>query len=347
VTQQVRERVDTGAAQTVESTSHERPPELLRGMYERMLLIRRVEETLVELYEAKEIPGFLHSYIGEEAIAVGACSALSPEDQLTSTHRGHGHLLARGVDLHAFMAEVLGRRGGFSQGKAGSMHLASLERGILGANGVIGGGIPIAGGAAVSSLLLGAGRVVICFFGDGGAHTGSFHEALNLAGLWRLPVVFLCENNGFADFIRPQEALCVRSVADFADSYGMPGRSVDGNDVLAIYDAVRVAVDRARNGGGPTLLEAVSYRWRGHFEGDAQAYRDEAEVEAWKRHDPITRLRPLLLAAEVLSERTAADMAVKVRNQVAAAVEAARRSARPDPEGALEHVYANRDGEDV
>ena len=323
------------------------PPDLLFRMYEQMVEIRRVEEALVELYDDGEIPGFLHSYIGEEATAVGACAALARDDQLTSTHRGHGHLIARGVDLDAFMAEILGRAGGFSRGKAGSMHLADLDLGILGANGVIGGGLPIAGGAATSSALLGSGRVVLCFFGDGGAHTGSFHEALNLAGLWKLPVVYLCENNGFADFIRPTEALSVGSVSEFAQSYGMPGESVDGNDVVAVYETVRAAVERARAGGGPTLVEAVTYRHRGHFEGDEQGYREQDEVESWKRLDPIERFRSVLIDAEVLDEEEAVEIDRATRAKVEEAVARARRQPPPEPEEALMHVYANTAGEDL
>jgi acetoin:2,6-dichlorophenolindophenol oxidoreductase subunit alpha len=324
-----------------EAAITDRDPDFLLGLYHRMVEIRAVEQELITLFAKGRMPGFIHSYIGEEATAVGVCAALRKDDYITSTHRGHGHILAKGGDLNRFMAEVFGRETGYCKGKGGSMHIADFEIGILGANGIVGGGIPLAGGAACSSVLLGTERVAVSFFGDGAANIGAFHESLNLAAIWDLPVVFVCENNGYADFIPARDAMRVERVAERGAAYGIPGKWFDGNDVLAAYDATRRAVERARAGEGPTLLEAVTYRWRGHFEGDPQPYRTKDEVAGWQEKDPIRRFRDQLLAEGTLDDARVSEIDAEVRAAIDAAVAYAESSPVPDPREALEDVYTD------
>jgi len=318
----------------------------LIAMYERMALIRDAETTLLRLFEQAEMPGFIHSYIGEEAIAVGVCQALRGSDIVTSTHRGHGHIIAKGGDLRHFFAELYGKAEGTCKGKGGSMHVADLAIGIYGANGIVGGGVPIAAGAALAAQLRGSDQVAVAFMGDGATDIGPFHETLNLATVWGLPVVFVVENNGFADFIRVSEHQKIAHIAERAGAYGMPGETVDGNDVEQVREAAARAVARARQGEGPTLLECVTYRWRGHYEGDPQPYRTQAEVDAWKQRDP------LLLTERRLRERGLADdgslgaIWERVRLEVAEAVEFARTTPEPDPVSALTDVYTDLAVED-
>jgi acetoin:2,6-dichlorophenolindophenol oxidoreductase subunit alpha len=313
----------------------------LRDLYRKMVTIREAEQEVLTLFAKGRMPGFIHSYIGEEASAVGVCAALGTDDYITSTHRGHGHILAKGGDLRRFMAEIYGRASGYCKGKGGSMHIADFEIGILGANGIVGGGIPIAAGAACTSVLLGSGRVAVSFFGDGAANIGVFHESLNLAAIWDLPVIFVCENNGYADFISTSDAMRVESVADRAAAYGIASASFDGNDVLATFEAARTAIDRARAGSGPSLLEAVTYRWRGHFEGDPQPYRTKEEVESWKLKDPIKRYGRLLVEWGLLDDDRAARIEAEVREQIADAVQFAESSPVPESREALEDVYTD------
>jgi pyruvate dehydrogenase E1 component alpha subunit len=331
-----------------ESASPSAPPapqsydrELLVGLYRSMVRIRETEQRLLTLFAQGRMPGFIHSYIGEEATAVGVCAALDEEDYITSTHRGHGHILAKGGDLKRFMAEVFGRQTGYCKGKGGSMHIADFDIGILGANGIVGGGIPIAAGAACSAAMLGTGRVAVSFFGDGAANIGAFHESLNLAAIWDLPVVFVCENNGYADFIPTSAAMRIDRISDRAAAYGMAGASFDGNDVLAAYETARAAVDRARAGDGPSLLEAVTYRWRGHFEGDPQPYRTRDEVEQWKLRDPVKRFRGLLGEQGVLDEASVRRIDDEVRAEIDAAVRFAEESPVPERDEALQDVYTD------
>ncbi len=312
----------------------------LLSMYRQMALIRHAEETLLRLFENAEMPGFIHSYIGEEATGVGVCAALRRDDVITSTHRGHGHIIAKGGDLNLFFAELYGKAAGYCKGKGGSMHVADLDLGIYGANGIVGGGIPIAAGAALASSMQGSDRVSVAFMGDGATDIGPFHESLNLAAVWTLPVVFVVENNGFADFIRVSDHQKIARVSDRAASYGMPGETVDGNDVEAVNAAAERAVSRARNGEGPTLLECVTYRWRGHFEGDPQPYRTAGEVEEWKVRDPLK------LAETRLAERGIADDALEairldIGRQVDEAVAFAREAPAVRAETALEDVYTD------
>jgi pyruvate dehydrogenase E1 component alpha subunit len=317
----------------------------LLKMYEKMVLIRTAEETLLKLFEQSEMPGFIHSYIGEEATGVGVCHALRKNDLITSTHRGHGHVIAKGGDLKLFFAELYGKATGYCKGKGGSMHIADLDLGILGANGIVGGGIPIAAGAALAAKMRKTSKVSVAFFGDGATDIGAFHESLNLAAVWELPVVFVAENNGFADFIRVRDHQKIERVSYRAQAYAMPGETVDGNDVEAVYAAARNAIERARAGDGPTLLECVTYRWRGHYEGDPQPYRSHEEVEDWKGRDPLK------LAEERLNQRGALDPAGRaaiwndIRERVDAAVAFARQAPPPRPESALEDIYTDLEEE--
>jgi pyruvate dehydrogenase E1 component alpha subunit len=318
----------------------------LMAMYARMALIRHAEERLLRLFEQAEMPGFIHSYLGEEATAVGVCHTLRPQDVVTSTHRGHGHIIAKGGDLNRFFAELYGKAEGTCKGKGGSMHVAALDLGIYGANGIVGGGVPIAAGAALASQLRGSDTVAVAFMGDGATDIGPFHESLNLAAVWELPVVFVVENNGFADFIRVSDHQKIARISDRAAAYGIAGETVDGNDVERVFEAAARAVARARRGEGPTLLECVTYRWRGHYEGDPQPYRTVAEVEAWKARDP------LLLTERRLRERALADDADfaevwrKVQHDVEAAIAYARAAADPDEASALTDVYTDLAVED-
>lgn len=315
--------------------------ERLLEMYRSMVLIREAEETLIRLFSQNRMPGFIHSYIGEEATAVGVCNALRPDDYITSTHRGHGHILAKGGDLNLFFAELYGKASGYCKGKGGSMHVADLDLGILGANGIVGGGIPIAAGAALASRMQGLDRVAVSFMGDGATDIGAFHESLNLAAIWDVPAVFVVENNGFADFIPQHAHQKIERSSDRAASYGMPGVSVDGNDVEAVYEAASSAVDRGRAGGGPTLIECVTYRWRGHFEGDPQPYRTQEEVEEWKTRDPLINARRRLREAGLLDDEGEEAIRTEVKGQVQAAVDFAEAAPAPAPESALEDVFSD------
>jgi 2-oxoisovalerate dehydrogenase E1 component len=311
----------------------------LLEMHRLMLLARKFDEAVIDLYASGEIPGFMHLYIGEEAVAVGACAALERDDLITSTHRGHGHCIAKGGDPRLMMAELLAKADGYCKGKGGSMHIACLSLGILGANGIVGGGFPIADGAALSAKLLGTGRVCACFFGDGASNEGSFHEALNLAGVWKLPVVFVCENNLFAQTTPQGDHQAIRDIAVRADSYGMPGVVADGLDVLEVFSRVSAAVADARAGKGPTLVECKTYRYRGHWEGDPQTYRTAAQIEEWKKRDCIRSLEARLeddhgLGKDEIERRHAeADAAIQD------AIAFARSCRPPQPAEALADVY--------
>lgn len=263
----------------------------LINMYETMNKIRMFELRLQELFAASEIPGFVHLYLGEEAVATGACAALTDADMITSTHRGHGHLLAKGGDLKLMMAEIFGRKTGYCKGKGGSMHIADMDLGILGANGIVGGGGPLAAGAALAAKYRKNEDVAMCFFGDGASNQGTIQESLNMASAWKLPLVFVNENNGYGISCPQCNSMAVVDIADRAAAYDMPGVVVDGNDVLAVYEAVSEAVKRARKGEGPSLVECKTYRWRGHFEGDACTYRCDEELKEWKAKDPIPVLK--------------------------------------------------------
>jgi pyruvate dehydrogenase E1 component alpha subunit len=304
----------------------------LADIYYRMWLIRYFDESAMEQYRQGRMRGTTHAYIGEEAIAVGACAALERDDYITSTHRGHGHCLAKGGDARRMMAELLGKAAGYCKGKGGSMHIADLDLGILGANGIVGGGIGIATGAAYSADLRGSGQVVVCFFGDGASNQGVLMEAANMAALWKLPVIYLCEENKYAEFSPSLPFIAVERIEQKAGAFGLPGLTVDGNDVLAVYEAVSQAADRARRGDGPTLLVAQTYRIEGHTVGDPLTYRPEGEAEAWKspERDPIQRFGHHLAEGEGFTAQELAALQQKAADEIEAAVEFAIRS--PDPE---------------
>jgi len=312
----------------------------LIDMYTVMLRIRMFEERVAKEFADGNIPGFCHLYIGEEAVAAGVCANLKPTDYITSTHRGHGHAIAKGASTNRMMAELFGRKTGYNNGKGGSMHVADTGIGILGANGIVGAGTVIAGGAALSALVRGTDQVVACFLGDGATNNGRFHEGVNLAACLQLPVIYVIENNLYAESTRITDSCRVKDLADKAAAYGIPGVSVDGNDVLAVYEAAGEAVNRARKGKGPTILECKTYRWRGHYEGDPQVYKPKSEVEEWLKKDPISRLQKQLVETGIMAEQKADRVKQEIIDEVERAVKFARESPFPDPEEALEGVYA-------
>ncbi len=275
----------------------------LLEMYERMMQIRTFEDLAGKNFAAGLVPGFVHLYAGEEAVAVGICTQLSDNDYITSTHRGHGHCIAKGVDIDGMVAELMGKSTGVCKGKGGSMHIADVEKGMLGANGIVGGGIPLACGAALTAKTLGTGGVAVCFFGDGASNQGTFHEGLNLAAIWNLPVVFVCENNGYAESTPVRYHCSASDIANRAGAYEIPGVVVDGLDVFAVYEAAAEAIARARRGEGPTLLETKTYRYYGHFQGDQVTYRTAEELETYKQRDPIQALRSAILERGIATDR--------------------------------------------
>lgn len=316
----------------------------LKSLLEKMLVIREFETTVQKHFAEGEIPGFVHLYLGEEAVAVGACSALKKEDYITSTHRGHGHLLARGGDIKKMMAEIFGKKTGYNKGKGGSMHIADVSLGILGANGIVGAGLPIAAGSGISAQILDKESVTVCFFGDGASNRGTFHEALNMASVWNLPVVFVCENNMYGismpqfktDGRRGQN---IKDVSDRAVAYGISGVTVDGNDVMAVNEAVNEAVKKARQGGGPSLVECKTYRWRGHFEGDPTVYRSDEELEQWKKKDPIPRFVKILKDQEVIDDQEYESLRSEVKEKIKEALQFAQDSPEPDLSEVTTDVY--------
>jgi len=308
-------------------------------LFEKMLEIRRFEEKVWDLFGRNLIPGTLHLYIGEEATAVGVCANLRVDDYITSTHRGHGHCIAKGARLEPMMAELLGKKTGYCKGKGGSMHVADASVGILGATAVVGSGIPIAVGAGLSCKLRKTDQVVACFFGDGASNNGTFHESLNMAAIWKLPIVFVCENNLYAMGTRISNVTAIDNIARRAIAYGMPGVTVDGNDAVDVFQAAREAVERARKGQGPTLLECQTYRHKGHSRFDPATYRPQEEVAEWMKRDPIVRLRKKLTEEQVLSEEEAAEIDKRIIDEVEAAAEFALGSSYPELGEALEDVF--------
>ncbi len=313
--------------------------DLLR-FYREMLRIRLFDLKAAELFAQGRMAGNIHTYVGQEAVAVGACQALEPGDLITATHRGHGHCLAKGGRADTMMAELFGKATGYCRGKGGSMHIADLGLGILGANGIVGAGIPIAAGSALASKIKGGREITLAFFGDGAANEGVFHEALNMAAAWRLPVIFLCENNRYGVSVSIDRVTNTADIADRAKGYGIPGVVVDGNDILAVCEAVAAAAGRARRGEGPTLLEAKTYRHRGHYEGDPQSYKPAAEIAAWKERDPLDRLKKTILAAHPDAAAALAGIAAAVEAEIAAAVRFAEDSPYPEPATVTSDVYA-------
>jgi pyruvate dehydrogenase E1 component alpha subunit len=313
--------------------------EKLLWIYEKMRLIREFEERLHTDFAAGKIPGFVHLYAGEEAVAVGVCAHLTDADFITSTHRGHGHCIAKGVDLNEMMAEIYGKATGSCKGKGGSMHIADVDKGMLGANGIVGGGPPLACGAGLTAKVKGSGQVTVCFFGDGASNQGTTLEGMNLAGVWKLPVIFVCENNRYAETTSPRYSVSGQDIAARARGFGMPSVAVDGQDVFAIYEAVQEAVDRGRRGEGPTFIEAQTYRYYGHFEGDTIRYRDKEEEAHYRSQDCIERFRQTVLKQGVLSEAELAAVDQKAKHAIAEAVAFAERSPLPERAEMLTDVY--------
>ncbi len=309
-------------------------PQHLQALYKTMSLIRHVETALTRLFANSEVPGFIHLSIGQEAVAAGIASALQPQDSLATTHRGHGHVLARGMDVSGFMKEIMGREGGLCKGRGGSMHVADLSLGILGANGIVGAGIPIALGSAMAHQARKTGGVAVAFFGDGAMAEGVLHETLNMAALWKCPLLLVCENNGWSEF-SPTSRQFAAKLEKLAAAFDVGYAKVDGNDVLAVADAAEGATARLRAGRGPFVLECMTTRVRGHFEGDAQKYRDTGELESVHEHDPLTAARGQLQAMGV--DTTGMDQAIAA--QVDAAVDAARADVLPVLEHAIQDVY--------
>jgi len=312
----------------------------LAGLYKQMWLIRFFEEKVDEFFAKGMIHGTTHLSVGQEASAVGAIAVLEKEDKITSTHRGHGHCIAKGAEVNPMMAELFGRTTGYCKGKGGSMHIADVASGNLGANGIVGGGFAIAAGAALTSQMKREGYVVLCFFGDGASNEGSFHEAINLASIWRLPVVFICENNQYGMSGPVKDMTNIENIADRAESYGIPGRVVDGNDVFDVMNGVGEAVERARNGEGPSLIEAKTYRWKGHSKSDAKKYRTREEETEWRQKDPIERFRLVLVNEGLLTEEEAENIRQDAKREVEESVEFALNSPEPTEEDLMEDIYA-------
>ncbi len=318
----------------------------LLEMYRSMQRIRQFESKVRDLALASELPGFVHVSIGEEASATGVCAALKKTDRITSTHRGHSHLIAKGGQLKQMMAELFGKRTGYCKGKGGSMHIVDFSLGILGANGIVGAGLPIATGSALAAVIAKRDDVTACFFGDGASNEGTFHESLNLAAVWKLPVVFVCENNGFGEFTPMRTVTSVTDIAQRAQAYAIPGVIVDGNDVAEVYAKASEAVARARAGEGPTLLECKTYRWEGHVVGEqafigAEAYRTQAEIDEWKRKCPIIRYQQFLLqSGGKVSKAELDNIDKETASELDDAIKFARESALPDPSEVTDDVYA-------
>jgi len=315
--------------------------EQVKNMYETMLKIRKFETRAKDLFAEGKVGGFVHLYIGEEAVATGACANLKEDDYITSTHRGHGHIIAKGGDLKYMMAELYQKETGYCKGKGGSMHIADATKGILGANGIVGAGHNIAVGAGLAIQYKKTKQVCVCFFGDASTNQSTFHEALNMASVWKLPVIFVCENNGYGISVSQARHQAITDVSVRASAYNIPGVTVDGNDVFAVYEAVGEAVSRARKGQGPTLIECKTYRWRGHFEGDPTVYRPEGELENWIKKDPIPRIEKYLLENSIMTEAEINKENADVDNMISEAERFADESSMPSLESALEDVYTD------
>jgi pyruvate dehydrogenase E1 component alpha subunit len=315
--------------------------EILR-LYRIMLTIRRFEERVVIDYHSGAIPGIVHSYIGQEAIATGVCTNLRRDDVIISNHRGHGHCIAKGADLNRMMAEIYGRKTGYCKGKGGSMHIADFSIGMLGANGIVAGGLPIATGAAVAAQLEGGDKVVVLFFGDGATNEGEFHEVLNLASIWKLPLIFACENNGYGVNTPVKVATGLSHISKRATGgYGIPSAVIDGNNVLAVYEITQRALARVRSRRGPVFLEFITYRWRGHYEAPGLPdLRPPDEIEAWKKKCPVTRIERILLRNGIAKKQALEEINTQVMQQIQAAVDYALASPLPAPEDALEDVFS-------
>jgi TPP-dependent pyruvate/acetoin dehydrogenase alpha subunit len=316
---------------------------LALGLYRKMVEIRKFEEKLYFLFSTRAMPGSMHQYNGEEAVAVGVCAHLSTTDYITSTHRGHGHCIAKGADIRAVMAEMFAKSTGCCRGMGGSMHIADFGVGMLGANGIVAAGIPVAVGAGLSCQIEGKGKVSVAFFGDGAVNEGAFHEAVNLAATWRLPVVFVCENNVYGFSTHYRRTMALENIADRAAGYGIPGVVVDGQDLRAVYRAAGETVSRARRGGGPTLLECKTYRYMGHSRFEPSNYRTKEEVEVWKQRDPIALFRGVLLGESGVSEEEVLSVNAEVDAMMEEAVRYAEGSPDPAPDDWKRYIFAGKE----
>ena len=315
--------------------------EKLLWIYERMRLIRAFEDRVAGLFTEGKLPGFVHLYAGEEAIATGVCAHLTDRDFITSTHRGHGHCIAKGVDVKEMMAELHGKATGSCKGKGGSMHIADVNKGMMGANGIVGGGGPLACGSGLTAKVLGTDQVTVCFYGDGAAEQGTMHEAMNLASIWKLPVIFVCENNLYAESTPYTYHGASKSFAERATAYNMPGVLVDGTDVFAVYEVAGEAVARARRGEGPSLIETRAFRYYGHFQGDGMAYRTEDEVAGYRARDPIESFKRQVLARGLVSEAELAEIDTQAARAIQEAIRFSDESPYPALEECLTDVYVS------
>ncbi len=316
----------------------------LLDMYRTMQRIRQFESRVRDIFQEGQIPGFVHVSIGEEASATGVAAALTEQDYITSTHRGHGHLIAKGGEVKPMMAELFGKKTGYCKGKGGSMHIANFDLGILGANGIVGAGLPIATGAGLAAKVRGSGEVAACFFGDGASNEGTFHESLNIASSWKLPVIYVCENNLYGEFTAGKDVTSVKDIADRARGHDMPGVVVNGNDVVEVYEATSEAVERARKGEGPTLIECKTYRWEGHVVGEEaflgkRSYRPADEIEAWKKRCPLITFEQRFMP-DTFSQEELDTVQSEVKQAIDDAVQFAQDSPYPQPEEALDDMFS-------
>jgi TPP-dependent pyruvate/acetoin dehydrogenase alpha subunit len=317
------------------------PPVPERDLFATMALIRAFETRVAELYRDGEIPGFVHTSLGQEAVAAGVGRALQDDDYVATTHRGHGHCLARGMEVDSMMAELFARGAGICHGKGGSMHIADPRKGLLGANAIVGASLPLAVGAGMSSKHLKQGRVAVAFFGEGAVNQGAFHEAVNLAAIWDLPVILVCENNIYAEFSDSRTLTRVPAVVDRCGAYGIEAQAVDGNDAVAVAALTAEAAARCRAGKGPFLIEAETYRWHGHYEGDSQPYKPEEEIDAWRERDPLEVSAARLTESGVCTAEELDQIRAAALKEVEASVERARTLPAPDPEEAYADVYGS------
>ena len=318
------------------------PHEVLRDIHRRMVRIRLFEEAAGRIFEAGRMPGFIHLYVGQEAVAAGVCAALRDDDQVSSTHRGHGHLVAKGGDLSRMMAELMGKATGYCGGKGGSMHVCDLDLNMLGANGIVGGGVPIAVGAGFANKYRANGAVSVAFFGDGATNIGAFHEAANMAAALGLGVLFVCENNEYAEYTRRDETMAIDDVVERAAAYGMPGTKVDGMDPVAVFEATTTAADRARQGGGPSFIECKTYRYYNHHgvQTLGMKYRSDDEVKEWRDRDPVPRHEDLMVSVGAMAPDGIESVRDEIAAEVEAAIEFAEQSPMPDPADLLADVYS-------
>jgi pyruvate dehydrogenase E1 component alpha subunit len=313
-----------------------------KAMLRQMILLRAFEEKLEDLYQKQAMFGSTHSYRGQEAIAVGVCAALQPKDLIASYHRGTGHIIAKGADLYKLFCECMGRADGYSQGRGGKMHMGNMDFGFLGNTGTVGATVPTATGAALSAKIRGSNEVVISFFGDGAVNQGVVHEAMNLAGVWKLPVIYVCENNQYAMTVSVEKSVAIKHLSERGAAYGFEGKTIDGNDVEAVYDETQRAAAKARNGGGPTFVECLTYRWDGHFGGDpGTGYRSKEEIDGWKQRCPIKRLKEKLMSEDHLTDQQFAQLSAAVYAEVEDAASRAAAAPLPKSEVDLSSVYAS------